>query len=257
MILFIVDNVDGDITKGKTMDSTKLTQLVKDVVADFIADEKLFSAYDITKTLRSDGNDVRHFEVKDIVHGLFANYEMDTQMIRTGKRLSGGRWTLVYHLNWQDVSNYDPNDVAEVAKVTDDGTSGQDRDSYSDTQDRDSYDVDVDEEDEEDDDVVDVSYVDATINDDHITLYKDNRRRVCIPAEKLRTIGAYVGEVVYALPTADKISITQTDTVNSHPYIVDKDNNVRIGNLVLNKAGLGSVDEVDCAVRCGDIVIIR
>ena len=243
MVLFIIDNVDGDITKGKTMDIAKLTQLVEDVIVDFTNEERIFSAYDVTKKLRACGHDVRHFEVKGVVHGLYTNFEMDNQMIRTGIRLNSGRWTLVYHMNWQDVANYDPNDVAEVAKDTqvttiDDGTSGQDRDSYSDTQDRDNYDMDDEDE-----------------NDDGVTnLTKDNRRRVCIPANSLRSIGANVGDVVYALPTTDLVVISKTDTSDAHPYIVDKDNNVRLGNLVLNKAGLGSVDEVECSVPCDDVI---
>jgi len=70
--------------------STDTETTVREVVGEFVDKKWKFTAYNITTEVRQRGMDVRHGEVKGIVHGMFADGDMTGYSRRTidvGRRI--------------------------------------------------------------------------------------------------------------------------------------------------------------------------
>lgn len=89
------DNDDGDSDE---------VIAVKEIIADKISNDIMFTAFDITKELRKNGHKVRHSNIRNIVHGLFYNGDI-TGYTRTITEVNGER-PFVYHPISSDASNY-------------------------------------------------------------------------------------------------------------------------------------------------------
>ena len=94
------DKDDKDSTAG---DSDEVIA-VKEVIADKISRDVMFTAFDITKELRKNGNKVRHGNIRSIVHDLFRNGEINGYT-RTIIDINGDR-PFVYHPISSDASLY-------------------------------------------------------------------------------------------------------------------------------------------------------
>lgn len=89
--------------------STKLIKkYTKDVVNDFIDKGKMFTAYDVTRAVRSAGIECYHNQVRDIVHTLYKNQEMDCEYSRNAININGAS-PYVYHHYMDDPNTYDSN----------------------------------------------------------------------------------------------------------------------------------------------------
>jgi len=84
-------------------------QAVKDQVGTFTVSDAMFTAYDVTKALRHEqGLDVKHFEVRDVVHAMFDNGDMPTHMSRESRSVGSRRTAFVYFPSWRMADTYDP-----------------------------------------------------------------------------------------------------------------------------------------------------
>ncbi len=52
-----------------------VVDVVRDVIGQFVSEDKVFSAFDITEEIRKSG-DARHYDVKSIVHNLYLNGQL-------------------------------------------------------------------------------------------------------------------------------------------------------------------------------------
>lgn len=89
------DNDDGDSDE---------VIAVREIIADKIRNDIMFTAFDITKELRKNGHKVRHSNIRNIVHGLFYNGDI-TGYTRTIIEVNGER-PFVYHPILSDASLY-------------------------------------------------------------------------------------------------------------------------------------------------------
>lgn len=80
--------------------------LVIDKINDFINRLKSFTAFDITTSLRNDGERVEHHDVKDEVH-YFHNNGMDYSYERKLVTVGGKKAFLYYHIT-ADIDEYEP-----------------------------------------------------------------------------------------------------------------------------------------------------
>jgi len=87
------------------MDAIK-EQKTKDTVNDFVAKGYMFTAYDVTKTLRNAGEFVKHSDVNAVVQSMRSNGEMDNyerEVVDVGSSVQ----PFVYYHPHSDVSKYD------------------------------------------------------------------------------------------------------------------------------------------------------
>lgn len=83
----------------------QMEQKVKATVLDFVARGFMFTAFDITKILRNDGDRVRHSEVNEIVQAMFTNTDMG-MYTRDAVNVGATVRPFVYYHPYSDVANY-------------------------------------------------------------------------------------------------------------------------------------------------------
>jgi len=88
--------------------------LVKQLILQLTGNADMFTAFDITMMLRraNPSTNVRHGEVRDIVHNLYEGNQMNG-FVRTLQRMDSGQDTFVYHVYGTDAEDYDPNFFAQ------------------------------------------------------------------------------------------------------------------------------------------------
>ena len=97
-------NADSDEDEDSTAGDSDEVIAVKEVIEDKISHDVMFTAFDITKELRKNGNKVRHGNIRSIVHNLFRNGEINGYT-RTIIDINGER-PFVYHPISSDASLY-------------------------------------------------------------------------------------------------------------------------------------------------------
>lgn len=195
-------------------------KIIEDKVNEFVKAGIMFSAYDVTKSLRADGEKVFHRDVRDVVRNMFANGDMGDYG-RQNYTLNNGDVTFVYlNENVDDLSNYREDDMSSsvpfvvpspkaaiLAPVAPPATPA----------------------------------VSATTSNEWF-MGQDSRGRVCVPADALRKLGVASGKSVFVHVDvfANEIVIDTHSVTPSQEteHRVDKDNNVRIGQTLLQKANL-------------------
>lgn len=82
---------------------------INDKISELTTDESMFTAYDVTISLRNDGHHVEHSDVKKIVHYLFDNQDMNPNYDRTSIIVPGtnSNALLYYHVS-SDIGEYEP-----------------------------------------------------------------------------------------------------------------------------------------------------
>lgn len=137
--------------------TSQTEQKIIDTVNDFVQRGFMFTAFDVTKTIRNDGDRVRHKDVNQSVQNLFSNGDMGTytrDLVNVGAPVEP--W--VYYHPYSDVHNYSPDWIENNPDQT--GMKDQDDDndtltSGSSNPDTDGVDIggiDDDDEDEEEED---------------------------------------------------------------------------------------------------------
>jgi len=176
---------------------------IEDSIADLVAGESLFTAYDVTKTLRHKGYHVRHGEVRDAVR----DYNFP-QMYTEGVDNSIGA---IVHFNRNyAISDYNPNWIPEYAVANGGGPTAPSSPGPKST---------------------------GTGNgatNPTATQIVDKRSRFCVPASKLRGAGFIKGMQVKVFVDHDKIVIH--NGTDGAEVTVDKSNNVRIAKGTLQNA---------------------
>jgi len=82
---------------------------VKEVVDGLTSQGELFSSYDVTLKLRNEKSmTVYHSEVRKAVHTMFANLDMPVDYERDDFNLPSGKTTIVFHPRTKSTTDYDP-----------------------------------------------------------------------------------------------------------------------------------------------------
>lgn len=175
---------------------------IEDAIADLVAEQSLFTSYDITKTIRHRGYHVRHANVRDVVRDFDFPYEY-----REG--VDGSIGAIVHYHMDDDIEDYNPNEIPEF--LVNYGSGGPTAPSS--------------------DGPVGSNGGKIKINTTKIV---DKRQRFCVPAGKLRDAGFVKGMHVRVLVDHDKILIHSGN--DGAEVTVDKSNNIRIAKGTLQNA---------------------
>lgn len=198
---------------------------IENVVNEFVAAEKMFTAWDVTMEVRKRSKQrVQHFEVKKEVHKIFDQGNMSdyNRTLANLQNINPQPW--VYHLPESDPSLYDGKPTANVVP-----TPIVSNISVAPA-------------------IATISNVDdgVDIAADGSTVYKfDTTDRLCIPNKLVREIGLKAGDEVEITQAVDGLFVQPTNgaataaTIAS--YVVDRYDNVRISRAVLNKIGVSGV----------------
>ena len=98
---------DGTSIAPSTMLSNDDIGSIRSIVNGKVMRGEMFTAFDITKELRANGKQVKHYEVKDVVHGMFMDGDMDDYHRNLGN--VGNPPAFIYHPQGEDVNNYATN----------------------------------------------------------------------------------------------------------------------------------------------------
>lgn len=196
--------------------------VIEQVSSNFVQQGRQFTAWDVTKEVRSQGVREKHNEIKKVVHELFSNGNFGSDYTRSVRQLpnqvSGQPAPFIYHRNYEQPDDYVN---AQVSASSDD----------------------------EDDDKSSKSSFSVDDHDDGC--YKvDKRSRICIPKQLLFDIGIGAGDTVGVVFDSNSSSLLITkDTKGTDVltnYKVDSYGNVRISQATLQKVGLGgNVYDID------------
>ena len=100
---------------------------VRDKVAEFVTAGYMFTAYDVTKSLRNSGEQVKHHEVNDVVQAMFNNGDMNDYN-RDVKDIGAPVKPFIYYSPYSDLNLYDKdwltNDPTQKAMANKSGASG-------------------------------------------------------------------------------------------------------------------------------------
>jgi len=200
---------------------------VKAIVEDWVESGQMFTAYDVTKVLRTEvGTSVHinHFDVRKIVNDMWFDtwndYKPsvfnDSNYNRTLADLPKAvAW--VYHHSLADYMDYDPNAVKKPDSIPTFLNPIQDDNDTDDTDNN-------------------------TVAD--VFIGPDKRGRICVPKKALNMIHAKPGDKVLVTPGNDCVLIKDAAYGTKCPgdtYIVDKSNNVRIRPYMFKKANMDVV----------------
>ena len=199
-------------------------QKIEDTTREKTAKGEMFTAHDITRAVRAQvgrGVNIRHQEVKQEVHGLFASGQFGPDYTRNLANLAGVNpqpW--IYHRVTDDPVNY-VSALAANAPAPDPGSLT----SVTTTQDADAHD-------------------DAVNKQPDGAFKVDARETLCLPSSLVR--GAGLAPTDEAFVAQDLVNNAVVVSKNEQPsltqlskYTVDNYANVRITQGVLQKAGLG------------------
>ena len=191
--------------------------VVKEVVGDMARSGKLFSAFDVTRTVRNEkGLQVFHSEVRRVVHDMSGNMDLPIDYIRSDFVLSNGKTAIVYHPQNADVSQYDENAI------------GAQSSPFSPSQ-----------------PTVAPSTAAPTPTK---TTNRDRRGRFCISNKLTKQLGIYSpNDVVSVYACKSKVVVMEYGNAGIFPssavfhnLTVDKDRNIRLSPGILSEAGLNS-----------------
>lgn len=195
---------------------------IENVVSEFLAAEKMFTAWDVTMEVRKRSKDrVQHFEVKKEVHKIFDQGNMSgySRTLANLQNVSPQPW--IYHLSTDDPSIYDGKPTVPAAAVPTTPISS-------------------------------ISSVDdnsvADIAADGSAVYKfDTTDRLCVPNKLVREIGLKAGDEI-EITAADLSSFFVQPKGNGPAapsvvanYVVDRYDNVRVSRATLGKLGISGV----------------
>ena len=202
-------------------------QAIGDVVGDFLCDEKVFTAYNVSKEVQSRGIRERHLNMRDEIHSEIS--EVNVYHVKTSLTLDNGKQVNVYHL-----PEHNPIDFLDEITV---GNSNAKVVSKR---------------------TVDLSPTRTQVFKNADVISPDGRSRVCVPHSHTQKIGLKYGDkvIVSSHPTLEivKISPDDSNASSGRSYRVDKSGNVRIARSILENAKIEDTD-VRISVINGSIVV--
>lgn len=193
--------------------------VIEELVQDKIEKSEMFTAWDITRALSASGIKERHRDVKRVVHGLFADGEMEGYARKTVALPSvQGPAPWVYH-----PEGTDPNDYANQGNIAPAKAATT-----------------TDDEDDEDDDTASRlggirpsrTVARTTLNPDGtIDRSAGNRDYLYVPKTFVKDSGLRPGDTVYVQKDGNELVLTEDEEdglVTLAKYSVDAKGNVRI-----------------------------
>jgi len=170
-----------------------LTSDVQEVIDKFTNEDKVFSAYDVTKEVNKNGPVARHYKIKSLVHGIFQagemngdNYNRELITLDVGNDDADA---FVYYPNSKTAYDH-PLAKSQTVTAVDNGDGVP-------TLDLDDLDDDTDDEDEDDD-----SEIVATVT---VT----NENRIQIPRKVLK--GLYTNDSSYHISCGGKLYVKSAE----------------------------------------------
>lgn len=200
---------------------------IEDVVNEFVNDNKMFTAWDVTTTVRKRSKDrVQHFEVKKEVHRMFDNGGMDTYCRQLANLPNVNPQPWLYYPPTADPTLYGQLPAVPAVAVLPAPSSMS----------------------SVDDDGSDIAA-------DGSVVYKfDTTDRLCVPNKLIRELnlktGDYVSLVCTVPPTSEVCVVEKNGCFPGTPphlssviasYAVDSYDNVRISRSALQKIGINGV----------------
>ena len=193
--------------------------LIEDVVNEYTKDEKMFTAFDVTKEVRVRTKDrVFHDEVKKEVHKMFHNGALPGYNRSLANLANANPQPWVYHPQSVDVSKYNGSPVNDTSTVADPGTTPISSIS---------------------------SFAGSGTNDNDDKVYKlDTTDRLCVPNKLVRQLSLKTGDTIYVYYANVKLTLKKDGSDGNFvtSYQVDKDDNVRITAGTLCKCGLAGTE---------------
>ena len=195
---------------------------VETQVIGLTGDKQMFTAFDVTRRLRAKGEDVRHYEVKSVVHDFFARGQMGMDYDRTVRNVAGGS-PFIYHPDTKDPEDYNPNAL---------GMAAQAGNAISNTAN------------------IPVTVAPVAVNKVNPTqsltpapvapfdVSRNAKGRIRITSKYLRKIGVRAGDRVYCYQVGKVIRISVSPIAgfsNEQVYIADEYGNIRLNPVFIDK----------------------
>lgn len=243
--------------------------LYVDMINEKIAARKPFTAYDITRDVRSQGNAVEHYLYKEVVHDLFVNGQMD-DYVRTLKQSPTGPCFL-FHGPEFDASTYSigkPRSAVLTPALpaptyTPAAQAAAARNFGSTVADDDGEEEDNEPDDEAEEESANVSIAappDPFKSATGFPAPKPTIRKagtvLYVPAPMGRHIGLQPGGEAFVMvdKAKEEVRIGKT-TASAKKIHVDVNANLRVSVDILKQAGVGRT--VRIGIDNGDIVITK
>jgi hypothetical protein len=198
------------------------------MVDEFVNDEKLFTAFDVTMALRKRSKSrIQHYEVKGEVHKMFSNGGMFSYNRTLANLPNVNPQPWVYHPVSADVSLYNGKPLDTKVSVSPPAPTPALAAPVSSM-------TAVDDDDGTD------------IGGDGSVVYKfDTTDRLCVPNKLVRQLGLKDSDpVTVSLLTTNEVVLTPglpAGATHIADYHVDRYDNVRIGRATFTKAGISAV----------------
>jgi len=230
---------------------TKTEARVETIVEDLVEDRKMFTAFDVTKIIRSEVDEnvkIYHSEVKRIVDNMWdtmGQFFTDNKYVKTLTWISDNVRAFVYHFAMDDHSQYDPDALPEEKN----NKANDWVRSTSVPVDMTGFSKQVD--DYVNDDVDDDDPVVVADDKTNFRIMPDNRGRICVPKKALEAIGLTPECTAYIRYGNYYVEVDYNDIYgHDEIYIVDKSGNVRIGLGMFIKANMDIRKVEMCGVCC-------
>ena len=209
-----------------TIQAPHVQSLILSVTSDLVQKRKPFTAFDVTRIIRSDyGVRARHDNLKTVVHSLYDNGQFGNYT-RTLIQIPGVSVDPnLYHDPGSDPDDYINSIVNPKQKIAKQSLAGAITSPVP------SKSVVTPSK-----TVVSSKTAMPNLTVNGFTL--DKRNRLGIPAVFVRALGANPGDVLYATPSAGCISITNFNqgSATTFEYVVDKSNNIRISHRLISSS---------------------
>jgi hypothetical protein len=208
------------------MDNDELKEIVAEMVEKMVNNDKMFTAFDITSLLRNiHGEEIRHYEVRGVVHDMFMNSSLPLDYICTSVDIPiDGKPSkaFVYHPKWKNPIEYNADEF-----------QGEDANPFSKAQSTGSS-------------VTTSTSTAAPVS--KFARMRDGRGRICVPARVVRKAGLVPTDTVMVEISSGKLKLRPGNviSVGEVRYTVDKHFNIRISRTVVDSAGLGNT--FNCSV---------
>lgn len=247
--------------------SNSIEKTIRDVVDKFVSDGFMFTAFDVTRTVREEvgkSTSVSHNDVKTIIQNAFNNGELGQyvrDLINVGTKVE----PFVYYHPYSDISNYDPkwilNDpnqdnmkadlsASPAVPVTPYSSGG--------------YQPPILDLDDDDDDTVSVPASTSGSPPVSIKLGKNQHRltsegRLQIPINIVREAGLKVNQYASIINNNGSLTIVgqAIPSVNSEVVKVNKDGRIRICRSILKSLANNPQNEVFKVERNNGEIIIE
>jgi hypothetical protein len=211
-------------------------------VQEFTADRKMFTAWDVTSNLRHAGTQVKHYEVRGTIHGMFPNPPFGSDYDRMNVDVGNGQQAWLYFPDDQDPNTYDRHANQPTTVAQDPASNG-----YSSTDPVPS----TDPASSGDGPPAPDSTVSSVVS-------TNKNGRLHIKAQYLRGIGLGAGQNAVVYPAGTELHITAVSSealakTNARMYRIGSKQGFEIRPIVVRQITSG--DTFRFVIKGGEIVV--